>query len=282
MSVSKPKSFTTSPATCFLKFNLEDGTMKLTLRDSDKEYFPKVADFVILDEDFKTIGGWNANLNKGIRCNVCHGVQDFFRVSYDGGERIASGSWDGIKVTARNAGGRYVKQVYALLLYIEQDASAEVASLRNKLAERKEIVKIDLGGLALAEYMSFAKRIKVSDMGGVRIRISEFHQVSSEKFKTKKFMAPTFMGRKLKDEEGDILNACIALDEQFIEPYRNYVLSGNAASDEPQPEATPEQFAADNGLANEKFDPNWQPPTGQGYFPSGQPEPSTANDPLPF
>lgn len=282
MSVSKPKSFTTSPATCFLKFNLEEGTMKLTFRDSDREYAPKMVDFVILDEDFKTIGGWNANLNKGIRCNVCHGSQDFFRVSYDGGERIASGSWDGIKVTAKNAGGRFIKQVYALLLDIEQDNSAEVASLRKKLSEKKEIVKIDLGGLALAEYMSFAKRIKVSDMGGVRIRVSEFHQVTSEKFRTKKFMAPTFMGRKLKDEEKSTLDACIALDDQYIEPYRNYILSGNAANDEPQPEATPEQFAADNGLPKDDFDPYWQPPTtGQGHF-QQPPTTSQANDPIPF
>jgi len=258
MSASKPKSYQSSPATCFLRFNAEQGSMELTFRDSETKTPLKAINFVILDDDFKTISGYNMNLGKGIRSNICHGSQDFFRVSYDGGDRIAAGSWKSIETLCRNAGGRFTKQIYAIPLAIEGDGSAETAAMNKRLGEKNEIIKIDIGGMVFSSYLDACKRLKVSDMGLMLIRIDSFYEVTAQKVK-KKFLVPTFRGRRLKNEEADLEKKCVDIDSTLIEEYRNYILSGGSKSDEPQQEATPDQFAADNGLPKEEFDPNWKP-----------------------
>lgn len=277
MSASKPKNYASSPATCFLKFDAEEGSIKLTFRDSDLSINPISVRFAILDDDFKTVGGYSSARNKGIRCNVCHGQQDWFKVSYEGGEKIAQGPWKNIKTIAEGAGGRFQKQLYAILLSVNTvDAKviaepSEVVSLNKRLAERKEIVKIDLGGLTLSSYLEFTKRLRFSDMGLTYVQIAGFEDRSSESFKKKTFKVPAWQGRRLKQDveaEKAIHDDVIRIDGSVMEPYRQYILKGGSANEEPEQEATAADFARDNGLSN-GYEPVTREPLPLGHPMSG-------------
>lgn len=286
MSFTEPNKFVKTPATFFLKINKKKGLLSLEQNGVTprKTYPITMFKMVVLDEGFSTLGGQNQATEKYYKCNTRHiKGEDFFQFREDSGAVIVSGSWKTIEPKVKSVGGKMVKQVYALLLDVAGDGSAEFEAIRSKILERKGIVKMDVSGTFFTEWLDAQKRVGANNFDQYLLMSNETREIETKRGTG---IVPKLQARKLKldnDVEKSIYDTCVVLDSGPLKVYRDYIVSGNASDDTGDtPEATPDQFAADNGIPKDDFDPNWQPPTGQGYFPTNEPGSSTVNSDLPF
>ena len=114
MSIADRFRSAPNPAQKFIKF--KNG--KFQYWDKEKEQnieVPLPVQFDVVDE-LATVTGWHDSSQSGVYSNEVHntGVEQLNVRSFKGGD-IARGFYGEIKDTAKAAGGRYTKSVYALL-----------------------------------------------------------------------------------------------------------------------------------------------------------------------
>lgn len=216
MSRTMYQNRVSDPANIILRWRAKDGVFRLTdlFRSESMDIHPPLS-FIVLDE-LQAIRGFSVKYNASIYSNMCRGNEPGYfkvRVGAGGGNDFPiNGQWGVIKDKVKAEGGRWVKVIYALM-------KVKVGEMA---LQETRIVKIELSGLALANYM---QNIKNPYVGVVAVDgVNEV--VKNQKFYVPKFATKIING-KYKDEIEEIAKQKDVLLQSYLNDYFKNITQEN-------------------------------------------------------
>ena len=205
MSRSKYQNRTSDPAQIIMQWRAEEGLFKTTnLITKESGELPPPISFIVLDE-LQAVKGWSTKYDCGIYSNMWKGTEPgHFKVKVrnrGGNDFPITGKWHEIKDKVKAAGGRWIKIIYALM-HIKENENYKI-----------KIVKIELQGLALANYVESIK----NPYTGV-IEINNLVKITRL---GKNYLIPEFQNKPLENKFKDEIEAIAVEKDKELQIYLN-------------------------------------------------------------
>ncbi len=254
MSIAKKKTSEGSmPADAFISYNGQTGRIKLSIKNQDgtkTEYEPTAVRYLVLDEDFREVGGirMGAPQGEGVKSNVCHGWENnYFKVRLNNGTNVAAGPWGTIRPKCELYKGRLENFSFVILMKVL--GTTNDAAINQLLASGKVVAKVSYHGQTSFSYSAKQKEMNTRDFAGHIITVKSFKKVKSEKTGLESYV-PILDVTELNDKSPEYTNS-VAVFLDRIEPYIKYVKNGGTTAEleeQAVPEASAEDFVGDDSL----------------------------------